>query len=197
MKINRNTQVSTIKPKITSEDISKETMKDFPDLTGHDMYNGPACGSTFGYEMPVNDQVYIGKRSKELEAELTAIPKKMKKLQMCTNVAAGVYLAGALSFTAALGGVALTAIGAPIPGSVLMGMIGAGGSALLAGAIVGDSSESAMHKDWIKYYDDRTELDHLRRGELWNPGPSYIAPDPANDCGVPHSPVEKDGVVYY
>ena len=175
MKINHNQQISTIKPKLTSESkltsepISKETMKDFPDLnTGYHMYNGPAYSSTMGYETPVNDQVYIGKRSKELEADLTAIPPKMKILKTCHNAAEVVKVAGAVTFVASLGCSVLAAMGASIPGSVMMGMLVAGGATLMTGDIASETTNSAMHKNWINYYDGRTELDHLRRGETWS-----------------------------
>lgn len=197
MKINNKQHILAAKFKHTGEDISEETMRDFPDLnTGHPFYNKPACGSTIGYEMPVNDEVYIGKRSKELETELTAIPQKMKKLQKVNNVAGATYIAGILGFGASMVGGLLAASGS-CSGAVVMKVLLTSMGALLTGAVIGSTSDTAMHKNWLQYYDDRTELDHIRRGELWKPSPSYVAPDPEADAGVPHSPVEKDGVVYY
>lgn len=198
MKINSNQPISTKMPEITSEDISKETMKDFPDLnTGHHIYSDPPPSSTIGYETPVNDQVYIGKRSKDLETELKVIPEKMKILKTCTDAAGMVYMVGIAALAVSLSCCGLAAMGAAIPASIILSTLGASGGSLLTGALVGVTGNNAMHENWLKYYENRTELDHLRRGELWKPTPSYVAPDPEDDCGVPHSPVEYGGSVQY
>ncbi|MEQ8190875.1 MAG: hypothetical protein ABRQ39_23110 [Candidatus Eremiobacterota bacterium] len=181
MQINQNKQTFIKKPDVSPYSISEETMKEFPNLTGKDCYlphkgNNLEIGRNI---IPVSDQIYIEKRSKELKAELTAIPERMKNLHIGKNIGATVFLAGV---GAVLGAGPIGLILGTISLRAATVLAGGGVTAALVGSLGMATSDNAMHKNWLKYYDNRTELEYLNRGKLWTPRASYIAPDPEADA---------------
>lgn len=162
--------------KLTDEPISKRTMQDFPNLPDA-LLGGPIASQNLGYERPINDTVYIGQKSKELEEELRSIPQKMENLKKMTNLGTKIYLGGLASTMLALSAAALNYISpiASVPVSFIAGALGVG----MAGMIVGHGMDgsSKIHGKWMDYYDNRNELDHLRREEHWQPV-KYFYNDP-------------------
>ena len=133
--------------------------KEFPDLKNL----GPYEGHSTGYIRPVEDKVFIENRGKELEGDLKSIPERIKKLKAKQKVANGLLIAG---MTGIIGGalMAFTPAGTAAPLAALSA-IGVGAGTGLAGGFMETGKDRAVTR-W-EYYEKRTELDHLRKGEVW------------------------------
>lgn len=163
--------------RLTNEPVSAQTRADFPDLPSITGCQGckPIDRDTLGYEAPISDSAVIGERMEELEKELKLIPKVISSnkkefdngLKLST-VGIGFLTAGAVAgfigpfFTPAAVVPALTAIAV---GGIMVG----GGKEML------ERAGSTLQPDSREYYQNRAELDHLRRGEEWEAAPPYIS----------------------
>lgn len=161
------------KPVITSEPISEETLAEFPDLPNH----GPYAGSTIGYETPTDDQVHIRDRSQALRKELSGTPKRLQNLEAIQKVAVGVYLASAVALSTAVTFGTLGAVAGVLSPELVGSTVIGSGATLITSGVIGGFAADRIHQGTLDYYEYRTELDHLKRDEIWKPTPSYIPGD--------------------
>mgnify|MGYP000871805708 CR=1 FL=1 len=130
-----------------------------------------------GDAIPVNDQVYIENRSKELEAEITTLSEKMKNLRATKIVLDTASMASIFTFTAGICSALLNLMGPAIPYSFIGSTIAAGMISISASAIAKNRSDSSIFHTRVASEYAKKELYLLKNsGQIWKPGPDYVGP---------------------